>query len=43
MRALSTNGHCALRAPTMFYLRMKSTSAGKTRLLIKAKNSLKFA
>src|SRR5450756_611393 len=33
---MSASGHCALRAPTMFSVRMKSTSVPKTWLLIKA-------
>ncbi|MFA5916047.1 MAG: hypothetical protein WC830_21080, partial [Burkholderiales bacterium] len=28
------SGHCALRAPTVFSVRMKSTSVQKTRLLL---------
>jgi len=37
MRVSSTSKHCALRAPTMFSERMKSTSVQKTWLWIKAK------
>jgi len=36
MRVTSTSKHCALRAPTMFSARMKSTSVQKTWLWIKA-------
>ena len=37
------NEHCALRAPTMFSVRMKSASVRKTRLLGKAKAAAVFS
>jgi hypothetical protein len=42
MAVISPSGHCALRAPTLFLARMKSVSAPKTGLWIKAKAILGF-
>ncbi|MFH1602808.1 MAG: hypothetical protein ABIH03_02755, partial [Pseudomonadota bacterium] len=40
MQSRASSGHCALRAPTKFSGRIKSSSAQKTWLLIKTNNAL---